>query len=302
VVVRAAPADVDAVADVLRELSPAGVAIEPAIRTLDHDNFQYELLDAPTTLRVSLAGPISASERRALRHRLTAMPLSEPLPAIRYREVHEQDWAEEWKRFFGVQHVGERIVVRPSWERYEAQPNEVVIELDPGTAFGTGQHETTRLCLAALERHVQPGMAVLDVGTGSGILATAAALMGAAEVCACDTDANAIVAAEANVARNEIADRVDCKTGSLGFDWPWPESSEASADLLVANISSVALVALMPEIARALRPAACFIGSGFIRTGLEAVEVAAHAAGLVTSEVMTEGEWHCLVATKPDSP
>ncbi len=223
VVVRVAPVDVEAVADALRAVSPAGVSIEPAIRTLDHDNFQYELLDEPATLRVSLPGPLTPSERRGLRRRLTRMPLTAPLARIRYREVRDQDWAEEWKRFFTVQHIGRRIVIRPSWETYEAEADEVVIDLDPGTAFGTGQHQTTRLCLAALEQYVRPGATVLDVGTGSGILAIAAALLGASQVRACDTDANAVVAADANVERNGVAAAVDCLTGSLGEDWPWPE-------------------------------------------------------------------------------
>jgi ribosomal protein L11 methyltransferase len=306
VVVRAWPADVDAVADVLRELSPSGVSIEPAIRTLDHDNFQYELLDAPTTLRVSVAAPFAASERRALRQRLTRMPLTAPLPPLRYEDVRDQDWAEEWKRFFRVLHIGKRIVFKPSWETYEAQPNEVVIELDPGTAFGTGQHETTRLCLAALERHLRPGTAVLDVGTGSGILAVAAALLGASSVRGCDTDANAIAAAEANLARNGVREQVDCRGGTLGETWPWPGPSEASADLLLANISSAALVSLMPDIAAALRPGGCFIGSGFIEAGRATVEDAARAAGLETVEVLQDGEWRCLIAskavtTKPDA-
>jgi ribosomal protein L11 methyltransferase len=296
--VRAWPADVEAVADVLRELSPSGVSIEPAIRTLDHDNFQYELLDAPTTLRVSVAAPFPASERRALRERLTRIPLTAPLPPLRYEDVRDQDWAEEWKRFFRVLHVGERLVVRPSWEAYEAHPNEVVIELDPGTAFGTGQHETTRLCLAALERHLRRGSAVLDVGTGSGILAVAAALLGAASVRGCDTDANAIAAAEANLARNNVANLVECRAGTLGETWPWPGPSEASADLLVANISSAALVSLMPDVAAALRPGGCFIGSGFIKSGCAIVEEAAQRADLTTAAVLEDGEWRCLIAGK----
>ena len=299
VVVRVAPADVEVLADALRAVSPDGVSIEPAIRTLDHDNFQYELLDEPTTLRVSLPGPLTASERRGLRRRLTRMPLTAPLDRIRYREVRDQDWAEEWKRFFSVLHIGRRIVIRPSWEAYEAQSGEVVIDLDPGTAFGTGQHQTTRLCLAALEQYVQPSIVVLDVGTGSGILAIAAALLGASAVRACDNDAGAVAAAEANVERNGVAAIVDCVTGSLGGDWPWPDAPKASADLVVANISSLALVALMPEIAAALRPGGCFIGSGFIDSGHPTVAAATRGAGLVTTEVLTDGEWHCLIATKP---
>jgi len=298
VTVRAWPSDVEAVADVLRELSPAGVAIEPAIRTLDHDNFRYELLDAPTTLRVSVAGPFTAAERRRLRRRLTDMPLTAPLPPIRYEAVRDEDWAEEWKRFFHVLHVGERIVIRPSWEEYEARPGEVVIELDPGTAFGTGQHETTRLCLAALERYVQPGADVLDVGTGSGILAVAAALLGAGIVRGCDTDANAVAAAEANVASNGVAPAVDIREGTLGESWPWEGTPVDSAGLVVANISSVALVMLMPEIAAALHPGGHFLGSGFIGAGQQTVEGAAVAAGLDVIEVLEDGDWRCLVATK----
>ncbi|MGE0228402.1 MAG: 50S ribosomal protein L11 methyltransferase [Dehalococcoidia bacterium] len=298
VVVRAAPQDADAVADALREVSPAGVSIEPAIRTLDHDNFQYELLNEPTTLRVCLAGPLTSHDRRALRQRLAAAA-AVPLPPIRYRQVGDQDWSEEWKRYFGVLHVGNRMVVRPSWEPYEAQPDELVIELDPGTAFGTGQHETTRLCLAALEREVRPGIVLLDVGTGSGILAVGAVLLGAESVRACDIDANAVAAAVENARRNGVQAAVDVRAGSVGADWPWDSFAAASADLVVANISSVALVALMEEMAAALRAGGCFIGSGFIETGRAGVEAAVRAAGLRTQDVLEDGEWRCLVARKP---
>lgn len=299
VVVRVAPDDVDAVSDALREVSPAGVSIEPAIRTLDHDNFQYELLDEPTTLRVCLAGPLTAADRRGLRRRLAAAASTGPLAPIQYRAVRDLDWAEEWKRYFKVLHVGERFVVRPSWEAYEAQPGELVIELDPGTAFGTGQHETTRLCLEALEGQVRAGMDVLDVGTGSGILAVGAVLLGAAFVHACDIDENAIAAAVENARRNGVHGAIDVRAGSVGGDWPWDEPAAASADLVVANISSVALTALMTEMVAALRPGGCFIGSGFIESGRGGVEAAVRAAGLEPVRVLEDGEWRCLVARKP---
>jgi len=299
VVVRVAPDDVDAVADALREVSPAGVSIEPAIRTLDHDNFQYELLDEPTTLRVCLAGPLTTADRRALRRRLAAAAQATPLAPVQYREVRDQDWAEEWKRYFGVLHVGQRFVVRPSWESYEAQPGDLVIELDPGTAFGTGQHETTRLCLEAMERYLRPGMAMLDVGTGSGILAVGAVLLGAESVRACDIDDSAVAAAAENARRNGVTDAIDVRAGSVGIEWPWDEPAGASADLVVANISSVALTALMSEMAAALRAGGCFIGSGFIESGRAGVEASVRAAGLDPLEVLEDGEWRCLVARKP---
>lgn len=302
VIVRAWPADVEAVADVLRALAPDGVAIEPAIRTLDHDNFAFEYLDAPSTLRACLPAPASAAARRALRRRLATLPLYAPLGRLRYAAVAPRAWADEWKRFFHTLRVG-RLVVRPSWEDEQLQPGELLIELDPGAAFGTGQHETTRLCLAALVEHVRPGARVLDVGTGSGILAIAAARLGAATVRALDVDAEAVAVARENVARNAVASVVTAAVGSLGVAWSWPGDTlaAASADVVVANISSAAVVTLMPACAEALRPGGAWIGSGYLAAAAPAVEAAARAAGLRPLSSTAEGEWRCLVALR-DGP
>ncbi len=306
--VRAAPADVEAVADLLRTVAPDGVSYEPSIRTLDHADFAYEELDSPTLLRACVAAPFPASARRSLRRRLDALTLDAPLGRLRYTPV-TNNWAEEWKRFFHVLHAG-RLVVRPSWEPYEAQPGELVIDLDPGAAFGTGQHETTRLCLGALDGRVTPDMHVLDVGTGSGILAIAAALLGAASVDAVDIDAEAVEVARANVALNGVSAIVRTAPGSIGDgqagagtaggEWPWGPSPLASADLLVANISSSVLARLLPACAAALRAGGVFIGSGYIETGAPTVEGAVRAAGLRIVEVTTEAEWRCLVAIAPE--
>lgn len=298
VVVRAMPADVDAVAEVLGAFAPDGISIEPAIRTLDHDNFQYELLDEPTLLRACVVAPFDASRRRALRRRLDSLALSAPLPPIRYAPMRTTDWSEEWKRFFHVLRVG-RLVVQPSWEQAEARPDDLVIDLDPGKAFGTGQHETTRLCLAALEAHLRPGMRVLDVGTGSGILAIAAVLLGAPHVDAIDIDAEAVEVARANVARNGCADRIALAAGSLNEAWPWAEPPHA--DLVVANISSLAAVALLPACAAALPVGGLWIGSGFIESAAPSIDAAVRAAGLRPLVTTAEADWRCLVAVK-DAP
>jgi ribosomal protein L11 methyltransferase len=297
VTVRVWPPDVEAVADVLRELAPDGVSIEPAIRTLDTDNFAFEYLDAPSLLRACVRAPLAEPVRRALRRRLGALEVSAPVGRLRYAPLAQHAWADEWKRFFHTLRVG-RLVVRPSWEHEPLQAGELLIDLDPGAAFGTGQHETTRLCLGALDAHLAPGTQVIDLGTGSGILAIAAARLGAASVRAIDVDAEAVEVARENVARNGVSGVVTPAAGSLGATWPWSEAAAASADCVVANISSAAVVALLPACVEALRPGGLWIGSGFLVAAAPGVEAAAHAAGLRTLGTTTEGEWCCLVATR----
>jgi len=175
-----------------------------------------------------------------------------------------------------------------------------LIDLDPGAAFGTGQHETSRLCLGALEAHLRPRAHVIDLGTGSGILAIAAARLGAASVRAIDVDAEAVEVARENVARNGVSNVVMLAAGSLGVAWPWPEPAADSADCVVANISSAAVVALLPACVEALRPGGLWIGSGFLGTAAPVVEAAARAAGLRPLATTAEGEWCCLVAARGD--
>ena len=302
VTARVAPLDVELVSEALRSFvgADASIVVEPAIAISDDADFAYEVLDAPSLVRAYLEAPLNQSTKRSLRRRLTALPLSDALPPLAYHEVREADWAEEWKRFYGLLHAGDRLVVKPSWEAYDAAPDEVVVELDPGTAFGTGQHETTRLCLAALEAHVRAGMRVLDLGAGSGILAVAAAKLGASEVLAVDIDADTVAVAVANAERNGVAAQIRAASGSLGGEWPWPsESSQAVFDLLVANISSTVLVRLVDDCVRALRPSGVFIGSGFIETNAEQVLAALAGAGLEVMAVTEEADWRCVVATKP---
>lgn len=299
VTVLAAPPDVEPVAEVLRQAAPEGVVIEPAILVTDGANFEYHELDAPSTLRACVPAPFDAEARRLLWRRLSALQLSSPLAPPRYAEVDERDWSEEWKRFFGVLHAGERLVVRPSWEQYDPGPGEIVIALDPGQAFGTGQHESTRLCLAALERHVTPGADVIDVGSGSGILSVAAALLGARSVRALDTDPATLDVARGNVERNGVQACVRVAGGSLGKRWPWPEPAAHSADVAVANISSWTLEELMPALAETLRPGGVFIGGGFTAEHADAVAAAAAGAGLRSPRMDGEGEWRCLEARAP---
>jgi len=289
------PPDVEAVADILRELAGA-VALEPVISAGgDDENFGYEVLDEPVLLRTTVPAPFGSNERRALRRRLDALMLSEKLPRLNFAELADEDWLEGWKQSFTVQRVGQRIVIAPSWEEYERQTGEIVVTLDPGRAFGTGEHQTTRLCLAAIERLIRPGDAVVDVGTGSGILAIAAARLGAGSVVAVENDSDAVLVAHENIARNGIAKFVTVVEGTLG-----PALLKAqTADLIVMNISSAIVRDSMMDVARTLKPGGFYVASGFIDETLPAVQRAVAAAGLRMLGVDADGEWRCIVASAP---
>jgi ribosomal protein L11 methyltransferase len=288
------PPDVEVVADMLRELAGA-VALEPSISVGDDEDFSYEVLDEPVLLRATVPAPFGSNERRALRRRLDALMLSEKLPRLNFEEVVDQDWSEDWKQSFTARRVGQRLVIAPSWEDYERQPGEIVVTLDPGRAFGTSEHQTTRLCLAAIERLIRPGDTVVDVGTGSGILAIAAVRLGAGSVVAVENDSDAVLVAHENIKRNGLTKFVTVVEGTLG-----PELLKAqTADLVVMNISSAIVRDSMGDVARTLKPGGFYVASGFIDETLPAVQRAAAAAGLRMLGVDEDDEWRCIVASAP---
>ncbi len=291
---RVSPPDVEAVGAVLRDLAGA-VSVEPSIVASDDGDFEYELLDEPVLVRTAVPAPFGGNDRRALRRRLDRLVLSEELPRLTFAEVAGQDWSEHWKQSFKVQRIGRRLVVAPSWEHYQRQTGEVVITLDPGRAFGTGEHESTRLCLAAMERLIRPGDAVVDVGTGSGVLAIAAAGLGAGSVVAVDTDPEATAVACENVERNGLTKLVRVVEGMLGPDL----LKSQTADVVVLNISSETMLHSLSEVARTLKPGGFFVASGFIDETLPAVQRAVASAGLRLLGVDQEGEWRCIVASAP---
>jgi ribosomal protein L11 methyltransferase len=231
---------------------------------------------------------------RALDH-LRAFDLR-PIGPVRTRLVDEEDWAEAWKRHFPVTRIGRRIVIRPSWRRHRAQPGDVVLALDPGMAFGTGLHPTTRLCLEALEsiadRALTPGARVLDVGCGSGILSIAALRLGAASVLGLDIDPIAIEATTANAHRNRLARRVRARIGSV-------PSGEPPFDLVLANLIASVLVALAPGLVSELRPGGRLIASGIFRDREAEVATAFDAVGITVVERWASEDWVALEAIAP---
>ena len=192
-------------------------------------------------------GPTTRSREGSIDVGVRLMAQLGPVSRLRRREVDEADWQNAWRDHFHILRVGSRTVIVPTWRSYEPAEDDVVIELDPGMAFGTGHHPTTNMCLAALEELVEPGCSVLDLGCGSGILSIAAAKLGASDVLSLDIDATAVETATANVRQNGVGTVVKVDEGTL----PHPSLRPGGYDIVIANISSTVIGGLAPSIARA---------------------------------------------------
>ena len=222
-------------------------------------------------------------------------PLQTPPRWRRARRLREESWRDSWKKHFGVQRIGRALVVKPSWTQYRLKGSEIVIEIDPGMAFGTGQHPTTAMCLRALEERVRPGAAVLDLGCGSGILAIAAAKLGAARVLALDLDPNAVRAARQNAAANGVEHIIDVREGTLALE---SLTQPDTFDIIVANISGLTLERLSPALAPSLAPGGLLITSGFLEDAVYGLCKAYEAAGLTPEPVIEDGVWRSIIALK----
>lgn len=203
--------------------------------------------------------------------------------------VKEEDWATAWKAYFKPIRVGKNFLIKPSWEDIQPNPEDLVLELDPGMAFGTGTHATTTLCLELLEDIVKPGMKVFDLGTGSGILAIAAAKLGA-EVEAVDLDPVAVRVAQENIDLNHVAAQVSAKHGDLG------SVLKGQADLVVANIIADVILLLLPDLKRILKPDGEFVASGIIESRSEDVENGMREAGFEVIDKKEDAMWVALRA------
>jgi ribosomal protein L11 methyltransferase len=208
--------------------------------------------------------------------------------------VEDAAWAEAWKAHFKPLRVGRHFVIKPSWEEWTATPEDRVIELDPGMAFGTGTHETTRLCLQLIEDTVRVGDRVLDWGTGSGILAVGAGLMGARRIVAIDLDPVAVEAAAENAVRNALGETILTSSASIEA-----VPADPPFDLVIANIVADPIIAGAGELARHLRPGGAAIVSGIIDLREADVVSALEAAGLSIQRTLRDGDWRAFLLTHP---
>ncbi|HEX3046960.1 MAG TPA: 50S ribosomal protein L11 methyltransferase [Bacillota bacterium] len=211
-------------------------------------------------------------------------------PEFQFQEVREEDWAEAWKTYFKPEHIG-NIVIKPSWEEYQSTGDEIVVELDPGMAFGTGTHPTTRLCLLLLQEIGYGKKNLLDIGTGSGILAVAGAKLGIREIVATDIDPLAVNIAAQNAARNGVEQTITTMEGDLLEQKPGRRF-----ELVVANIISNAILKIIPNLPQVLENEGYFLASGIIEERFPEIEEALVTRGFSIYRTLTEDGWVGVIA------
>ncbi len=294
--VQAHPEAVESVSELLSRYASGGVAIEEPIELLDEGQEYRVLSGQPVKVRAYLPTDGKEEEvRQRVAEGLWHLSSLGPqfVGELQTRIVNEEDWANAWKDYYHVTHIGKRLVIRPSWRDYTPRDDEVVIELDPGMAFGTGLHPTTRMCLEQVEQRVRPGMRVLDAGTGSGILALAAARLGAASVYCIDNSSVAVESAAANAAVNQLSERVSVVLGVL-------DDAEATRlagqfDLVLANIIARVIGSIAAYLARVLTPGGILIAGGIIEERRHEAEQPLLDAGLNLVEQVMIDDWVTLI-------
>ena len=255
------------------------------------DLIEQELLDKPRdTVIIHMylepgASPVETLALIAARMEAAGIPYTSETEG-----VEQEDWQNGWRKYYHPMDVGQRLAIVPSWQDYDT--DRVKLILDPGLAFGTGGHETTNLCLEVLDERVKGGERVLDIGTGSGILAIAALKLGAALAEGVDIDPVAVRTAGENAALNGVADKLTVLVGDLS------DKASGKYDIITANIVANAIMALAPAVPGLMADDAVFIASGIIDSRKDEVIAALEAAGLAVLEVKEKRGWECIVCKK----
>lgn len=287
----------EAVAEVLQRYGHQGVSVEQD--GIAPDIWDEGEVPPPENLLVRAYFPDdnrSDETKKQLETALGHMRMMYPMPEPIYTIIKEEDWAEAWKAHYHPLRVGKRLLIRPVWIEIDPEPDDIVISLDPGMAFGTGTHPTTQLCLEALEDLVQPAHRILDLGCGSGILSIAAAKLGAQQIIGLDIDPIAVEATLENAEFNGVADKIIAEQGSL-------ENVITSArrfDFIVVNILAKIILKMTDQhLGDTVRPGGIAIFSGIIDTQVDEVEAGLRKTGLEPYARRQQGDWFLIEAKRP---
>lgn len=296
---------IEAVSNIFYEAGVAGVVIEdPKIYLRPHDSNKWDYVDIPEGLDFEvaqvtgyLAKDSSLAERtQVIRERISQLPsygLDIGMGEVAVTTISEADWGEAWKKYYKPTHIGKNIVVKPSWEEYKPKADEeVIIELDPGMAFGTGTHETTMLCLEILEEYIKKDCAVIDIGCGSGILSIACGKLGAKQVLAIDKDEIAVKVASENIKRNNLEKCIKAMKGDKF------QGINFKADIVVANIIADVVIDITKDVGLYLKDGGIFISSGIIKDRKLSVFEALEKNGFDVIKQFEKGEWVALVSAQ----
>ncbi|MCG3085825.1 50S ribosomal protein L11 methyltransferase [Anoxybacillus sp. LAT_35] len=297
---------VEAISNILHEAGAGGVVIEDPfeltkerettygeIYQLNPDDYPEEGVIIKAYLPVNSFLGETVEEIKQAINNLMLYNIDIGRNKITISEVNEEEWATAWKKYYNPVKISERFTIVPTWETYEpVSSDELIIELDPGMAFGTGTHPTTVMCIQALEKTVKKGDVVVDVGTGSGILSIAAAMLGAKRVHALDLDPVAVESAKLNVKLNKVHDVVTVSQNNL------LDRMDEQADVIVANILAEIILRFVDDAYRLLRSDGVFITSGIIQTKKQEVREGLLRAGFTIEETLTMEDWVAFIAKK----
>jgi ribosomal protein L11 methyltransferase len=297
---------IEPISNILHEAGASGVVIEDPLELVKEredqfgEIYQLNPLDYPDEgVMVKAYLPVNSflaetvEEIKSSINNLVSYNIDIGENSVSVSEVHEEDWATAWKKYYHPVKVSERFTIVPTWEEYiPVQSDELIIELDPGMAFGTGTHPTTVMCIQALERTVKQGDKVVDVGTGSGVLSIAAAMLGAESVQALDLDVVAVESAKQNIELNKVQQKVTVTQNNL------LAGIETRADIIVANILAEVILMFTDDAAKTVKKDGYFIASGIIKQKKDQVKEAIERAGFEMVETLHMEDWVAMIAKK----
>lgn len=291
---------VELIAEIFRDLGASGVVIEDPELVNDYiTSGKWDYTDIPIAKETEVVVekaylPVNGELEgriQTLQQEIKALESRgvNTAPAVlTTAELQDEDWSDTWKQYFHTEKPGERVVIKPTWEEYEPKDDEVVIELDPGAAFGTGTHATTSMCIRQLEKLVKPGMTVFDVGTGSGILSIISAKLGAKNIQAVDYDDSVLKIVEENLEQNNVQDIISVAQSDL------MQNVHGKAELVIANIIADIIIRLFDQLDEHLEQGGTWLTSGIIEDRIEDVLAAAEAHGYGVVERLENKGWACI--------